>query len=430
MDKKQDIITDLDFTHRAKKSVVQTLRDPYFRDSDYSLIYDLLKTRMRIVPFGDYLKRYIYKKAEMEGNYQEIPLSDYQDIICAEFSDRQTPCSFVPSSLRLKNAAKNWLEQQTVNRNVVLLLGFGLGMGVDDVNTFLTKALQEYELNAKDPFEVICWYCYRYGLGYIRFESLWDDYRKTQSGGEPDCELLESTVSFKKKMTEIRNEKELTAYLSMLPVRTGLKHQSVSARRCFDSLYAEARELVAGILTESEKDVAGNSALRLEEKLSSNDRLYDYEKLQRVNDEKERFRQYTADDITPADIENVILSAVPKDKNGNLVSLKSSSLEKQFFGKRLTRQRLTDILSENNPITRYDLLTLLFLNISGSHEGKAKERYLTFIDTANRMLKDCNMGPVYITNPYECFLLMCLLSDDPLGTYADVWELSYTQSPG
>ena len=66
MDKKQDIITDLDFTHRAKKSVVQTLRDPYFRDSDYSLIYDLLKTRMRIVPFGDYLKRYIYKKAEMQ----------------------------------------------------------------------------------------------------------------------------------------------------------------------------------------------------------------------------------------------------------------------------------------------------------------------------------------------------------------------------
>ena len=34
------------------------------------------------------------------------------------------------------------------------------------------------------------------------------------------------------------------------------------------------------------------------------------------------------------------------------------------------------------------------------------------------------MGPLYIANPYECFLLMCILTDGPLGTYADVWELS------
>ena len=35
------------------------------------------------------------------------------------------------------------------------------------------------------------------------------------------------------------------------------------------------------------------------------------------------------------------------------------------------------------------------------------------------------MGPLYIANPYECFILMCLLSEDPLGTYSDVLEVSY-----
>ena len=43
----------------------------------------------------------------------------------------------------------------------------------------------------------------------------------------------------------------------------------------------------------------------------------------------------------------------------------------------------------------------------------------------NGYLADCSMGSLYITNPYECFVLMCILSEDPLGTYADVWELSY-----
>ena len=421
-----DEASNLDFTHRAKVSFIRTVKDPYFRDSDYDLIYDLLKTKMRIVPFGDYLKRYIYTKAEMKGDYQSISLADYQDILCDEFADRSTPCSFAPTTLRMRNAAKNWLEQQTVNRNVVLLLGFGLGMSVDDVNGFLTKALQEYELNAKDPFESLCWYCYRYGVNYLKFEALWDQYQSLAGSGNSEEDPYENTISFKKKLSEITHEKDLMPYLLSLPVLNGEKRQSVSARRYFDRLYAQTKELVAEILTEQSKDLAGRSAERLEERLAFVDRYYDCEKLQKIKDEKGKFTEYTADDIGPADIEDVILSAVPKDKNGNLVSLRNSSLEKQFFGKRLTRQRLADIVTENNQITRYDLLTLYFFVYSQTSKAKKKERYLAFIDTANRMLSDCCLGPVYVANPYECFLLICLLSDDPFGTYADVWELSYS----
>ena len=39
------------------------------------------------------------------------------------------------------------------------------------------------------------------------------------------------------------------------------------------------------------------------------------------------------------------------------------------------------------------------------------------------------MGELYVANPYECFILMCILSDDPLGTYADVWEMAYDTEP-
>ena len=426
MNNRQNSESNLDFTERAKKSIIQTLKDPYFRDNDYSLIYSLLKQQMKIVSFSDYLKRYIYQKAEMEGNYQDIPLSVYQEIICTEFSERQTPCAFTPTSMRLRNAARNWLEQQTVSRQVVLLLGFGLGMSVNDVNKFLSKALQEYELNAKDPFEAVCWYCYQNGLSYLKFDALWKQYQTERNPGAQGTDMLDSTAVFREKRSDVHDDRQLMVYLSTLPGDNHPKRQSVSARKCFDKLYLEARTHVAEILTASDMDSAGKNAIRMEENLSSNDRMYDYEKVRKVREEKEQFRIFTADDVSPADFENVILSAVPKDKNGNLVSLKNSSLEKQFLGKRLSRQRLADIISGNNPITRYDLLTLLFFNHSQSGTENAKDRYLAFVDSANHMLNDCNMGPVYVANPYECFLLMCLLSEDPLGTYADVCELSYS----
>lgn len=426
MDKNQND-ANLDFTYRAKESFIEAVKDPYFRDKDYDLIFDLLRSKMRIVPFGDYLKRYIYRKAELEGDYREIPLSEYQEIICDEFSERQVPCSFIPSSVRLRNAVKNWLEQQTVNRNIVLLLGFGLGMNVDDVNTFLTKALQENELNAKDPFEVLCWYCYSHGLSYTKFEALWQDYQSSAESQENPEDNISSTLSYKKKLSDILSEEDLKTFLATLPVMPEAKRQSVTARQYFDMLYSKARGIVACIMTDAEKDTAQKKAGRVEEQLSWDDRLYDFQKLQRINNERGKHSVYTEDQITPADIENVILSAVPKDKNGNLVSLRGSALEKQFYGKRLTRQRLADILSGTAPITRYDLLTLYFFNESQTSSQTAKERYLSFIHTANQMLTRCGFRAIYVANPYECFLLLCLLTDDPLGTYADVWELSYEQ---
>ena len=36
------------------------------------------------------------------------------------------------------------------------------------------------------------------------------------------------------------------------------------------------------------------------------------------------------------------------------------------------------------------------------------------------------MDPLYVANPFESFVMMCMLTDDPLGSFADVWELSYS----
>lgn len=422
------IPSNLDFTQVAKSNLIKAVKSPYFLDNDCDMIFDLLNKELRVVPFGDYLKRYIHEKAELNGDYQEIALSEYQDIILNEFLERRTPCSFSPTTIRLKNASKNWLEQQTVNRNVVLLLGFGLGMSEDDVNIFFTKALHEHELNAKDPLEAICQYCYRNHYGYLVFESLWKLYKEMDEKQEIPEMTLDSTVNLKNRLSGIRNEKDLLLFLSALPVFHGAKQQSVTARKEFDRLYTQVQTIVARLMTEDSRNTAEIRADRLAREMDHNDRLFDYEKRQLIVKEKSNYRQYSEKDITPADIESILHAAVPKDSNGNLSSMKNSALYKQFDGKRLSRQHLSEILSGKSPITRYDLITLNFFIISQEQSETRKKRYQLFIDTTNRMLRECGFGSLYVVNPYECFLLMCVLSEDPLGTYADVWELSYTQT--
>ena len=120
----------IDFTEIAYDSMYDVVDDSSFREKDAELIYKALESRLKMIPFGNYLKRYIYKKAGIDGKYDEIPIKDYQLIIRESFSDNHTPASFVPSSSKLSALSKNWLTQKTVKRNVVFLLGFGLNMSV------------------------------------------------------------------------------------------------------------------------------------------------------------------------------------------------------------------------------------------------------------------------------------------------------------
>lgn len=421
---------DLDFTQRAFDTFYDIVDDPYFRDQDLDAIYRALRDKIQAVPFGDFLRRYICRKAELGGDDREIPLSDYRDILCAEFAERQVPASFTPTTARLRNLARNWLEQKTVSRNVVLLLGFGLGMTADDVDDFLIKALKEQRLNAKDPFEVICWYCYTNGCSYLRFEQLWKAYAGSDAPAVPSGLPLDSTTVFKQRMRAIADEGQLMDYLRKLPISPGTLRQSVSARQQFDRIYAETCDWVAEVLTGIEKSDSAVRRDRLMDLLSRNDRYADFEKQAMLRKAGGAYHEYRPSEIRAADVERVVFASVPKDKNGNLLPARLSTLCDQFPGTRLSRQHITEILSGKAQITRYDLITLSFLAFSRKSDQYATvlQRYSAFIDAANDVLAKSDMGPLYPVNPYESFLMMCLLTDDPMGTFSDVLELSYTET--
>ena len=397
---------DTDFTARAKRSIQKTTETPQFEEYGSDSIFKTLEKELASIRFGDYLKRYIHRKAQIDMPYEQVPISEYQQIVIDAFEDSRTPFSLEPVTTKRGAIVKNWLTQKNVKRNAVFLLGFGLSMTVEEVNEFLEKGLKERGIYPKDPFEVICWYCYKNGFGYAKYEKLWEEYQTASEETYPLETLYEDkTMNVRNMMYQIEDDATLMAYLCQLK-KGQIQNMSVTAREWFDKLYAECRELTAEYLNESEM---------VEEICFRN---------------KEEKRKLTAQDVTAGDIEHVIYAAIPQDEHGNLRPDKESLLSEQFGGKRFSRQRISEIQNQKKEVERFDLITLYFYiearkleNDFEDTDRKAQMRKFTI--SINKILEECQMWPLYLANPYESFIYMCLQTEYPLDTYSDIWERAY-----
>ena len=122
----------------------------------------------------------------------------------------------------------------------------------------------------------------------------------------------------------------------------------------------------------------------------------------------------------------MIIKLEPVNENNNLQPMSLSCLSSLFRGRRLSRQRISGILAGKYPVERYDLITLLFFIYAQTVEPDwTAERYMKYIDEVNHILERCGMLGIYPANPYEAFVLMCIVTDYPMDVYSQVWEKSY-----
>lgn len=390
-----DSVKDFEFTRRAAQKFRQVVSLESFEDEDADVIFHYLYKEMELVSFGDYLKRYIYERAELEEPFGQVPQEVYRDIIVESFKETYTPKSMNPTSTKLPALVNNWLNQASVKRETVFLLGFGLRMTEEDVTDFLTRVLREQDIDFQNPDEVIYWYCLHNRLGYRRAEEYKQMYREL----EPS-KRREASFVYQGGLC-LEDEKSLREYLAYLKARRD-DPQSENSRafQQFMRLLNRAREIIAAMYQKDEE-------------------------------ERSRGKQWKAGDITPSDVEKVICSGIPINNMGNLRKMSASILAKHFSQKRFSRQRITNILNHKFPVERFDLLTLEFFVVSQEMaEEDPYVRYRYFIQEMQGILNACGMSEIYIVNPYECFLLMCLLTDCPLAVFSEIWEKSYEEGDG
>lgn len=376
-------IRDYEFTRRAVHEMNRILDSEAFADMDAEEIFRYLSEEMSIVVFSDYLKRYLYELAEIEEPFSTIPDEVYVDIIRESFKEHHAPFSFAPTTTKPTAIVKRWLKQAASTRETVFLLGFGLRMTDTDVDDFLQKVLMEESFDFSDPRECIFWHCYHNDLPYAKAKEYMNLYEEMPEEGE----LNQSLWKFMRTNPRmyLPGEEQLPLYLAQLKLYNKEAGNRTAASEEFLLLYEDACRIVGNILS------CGKS-----------------------------------DDITPADVEKVLCSGIPVTESGNIMKMSASILSRQFDQKRMSRQRITGILSGKIAVERFDLVTLLFLRYAEEVEPDwPAERYMRYIDEINGILGRCGMMDIYPVNPYEAFVLMCLLSDYPLATYAEVWEQSY-----
>ncbi len=415
---------ELMFTVKREEDFYNASELEDFKAKDDQVIFDLLLTKMNPIPFCEYLKRYIYVKANFEGNNKEIGDEVYQKFIVDSFRNTGTPPSFTQTTSKISALAKNWLKQPAVSRNTVFLLGFGLEMSADEVSGFLKKGILEGDFYFKNPYEVIFRHCFENGYNYQKASELTEAY-KAYSESFFEVLLEEKTVGAKRLFGNIKDSTELVKLLAKYNL--SLENVGgVTVRNTFDSLYDECRQIIA----QSKQDEYDRS---YEEKLSElkggllrNRRLFDFEKKREIENYRSGRKMFTIEDITESDVEKYLCSGTPVDKNGNLTKISSSVLSTHFAKKRLSKQRLADINTGKSEPDRFDLITLKFFIVAEKKQNEsANSRWWNFVEETNKMLNECSMGELYIANPYDAFLQLCMLTEVPLATYDSVIEKSF-----
>ncbi len=414
---------DFDFTVALEDEFYSVVDKKDFKENDAESIYKYLNNRTKIISFSDYLKRYILKKMNINADIGQFDIRFYQNYIINSFNNNSAPKSFRETSTKTSAITKNWLTQTSVKRDVIFLLGFGLDMTVDEVSYFLVNVQKEHDFNFKNPFEIICWYCYSRKLKYPEFLRLMDLY--SNNSEQKDEYDFDSTIAIRDIFYGIKNENDLMHSLQNLKIENGGKSFSTTSKLYFDNLYNKIRKIIADQYNEDEIIAAENKAKDYMQKMSNSDKISIEEKVFRAEIIKKSARSYMFSDITEADVEKVLCCGTPFDEKGNLLKYSYSTLSDQFENKRMSRKHLRDIILGKTEIERFDLITMNFYIYAISEETNNNKRYIDFVNDTNSILKDCYMGEMYVANPYESFLMMCMLTDYPMGTYCDVIELSF-----
>lgn len=415
-----------DFTILREGEFFDALAFDKLKQTDSEVIFNMLKSKMQVIPFCDYLKRYIYLKAEMTGDWEEIPVDEYQRYIINSFKLTHTPPSFEPTTSKLSALAKNWLKQTAVSRNTILLLGFGLKMTCEEVSAFLKRTPLEGDFNMKNPFEIVCCYCYKNGLAFSKMQELMESYNR-MLGGFTSALVEGKTVGIKRAFENASSDKEILLILKQYNL-TFENAISQTANIRFFELYNEIRRIIAA-RKQVEEDLGFSEKLSdYKGRLLKNSKLFDFERVKHKNEFEKKRKIYSFEEVSESEVEKYLCSGTPIDKNGNLTKISSSSLASNFSKKRLSKQRINDIFAGNATVDKFDIITMnFFIHAEKNAEISNNSRWWSFVEDTNRLLDECSMGELYIANPYDCFLQICMLSDTPIAAYDEVIARSYDE---
>ena len=231
------------FTLTAMKEFYDTIESDQFQGASEDTIYKYLTNIMEIVSFKDFLRRYIYEYAGIKENFNQV--TNYPELLLEIFArnDCYDP-NDVEEKKKLKKKANRWLTSESVKRENMFYIGFGLDMNDKQISEFLTLVLKEPDFDFTSPSETIYWHCRYNGKSWMEAQKLLEAYENQAEDPSIRENHMWQAMQNDPKMY-VSSEEGLEKYLHYLKQLGVAKKRETQAREVFMRLYERAQKLCA-----------------------------------------------------------------------------------------------------------------------------------------------------------------------------------------
>lgn len=401
------------------------------KDGNQKIFNEIMENSVKYkLTWGDHIKRYIFDCIS-DGNMkiEEITREQVVEFIKKAFADNgmKNRGSMDPKgSTTLGSQLEKWLESPVtkISRETCFLFCFGLNMDEDGA-AYMLEVLRKATFNPRDYKEAIYYYCLCNNLQYAgvvrwlnKYEELSMDKPAEGSVRNSDTIVLENKL---KTIASLATEKDFLEYLSILK-RMPVNNKKSKTRA--DILKRHCEEFY---------QCQSDSCEKLDEDLKLLTDIHRAETKSQIMFKKKLLNRtlFLEGDFTCKKLEECLLRVktdevkVPavfeqmvKEKLIELPTFTVKSLEKKIGSERSIE------------INREDILMIVFLLCSlGMGDDFVEEggydyrkRKAEFVYEANLSLEKCGFGDVYLLNPFELFLVSCLLQPKPMEYFLAVWK--------
>lgn len=396
--------------------------------------------------WGDHIKRYICESVGGEElskkfrwisedgvEFEAITEENIREFIKKAFKEngmRNQGSMKLGATTTLGNRLTTWLNSPvtstTLTRDVCFLFCFGLNMD-EPYASYMLEVLRQPTFNPKDYKEAIYYYCICNRTQYADVLEWLKRYDELESAkcydGIPQTMVLRDYLKMIKESVkesqEVR-ERQFLDYLAVLKSLPENTKPSETRAKVFEDgcrkFYQVQSQKSCRILDKKLTDVETAPKARTKNQMRRNEALF-----YKVVFQEEKVNVNGVVDILQSipTVSIHVPEELRKMKEKGIICF--PELSYNFFNDRIGENRTVSI-------SREDLLTIVFLYCSSSMKDDELEAYdyeerkAYFVYEASICLDECGFGDVYLLNPYELFLVSCLLQKDPLEYFLAVWK--------
>lgn len=366
----------------------------------------------------------------------------------------------VPIPKFTKAEARRLLRMDTsCQRKKMFTISFALHVNTEEMDWFLMDVLAEQSYNLRSPQEIIAYFCHsqeQYN-SYAEYARLTDAYLEmlSEESGEQNQKKTNYTLFATGEIKgNIHTEDELFAFL--LKNQADFCGVSQTAYKEFRQMYDKACSLVKIQTLSNDEYLTDRRFETGQQRLDSEERINRALVFKRIDNSKVLAEELGVDYIgNPEQLAHRMLEFIPratfeKMQGGRTVvssdfisisnaeagqktkKTQTTKLPKDITMNLLMRDRLDDLLRQNEAVKRKDLVFLKYFLFSlylQEKDSYTMADYLVFVDECNDMLQRCGMSRLYFANRFENLILLSLVSKNPFEMFENIIEYSFINEP-